>query len=116
MSEDDKSKKERRRFPRLSAPVYYRVAKSKDLRQRVSNISLGGVRIYSDERFEIDQNLELELYFPNGFYGKGFVRVVWIKELPPGSGAVYDVGLEFLHLPDEVVKELTVALKEKFSP
>ncbi len=115
MSDADKSKKERRRFPRLTPPVYYRVAKSEDLRQRVSNISLGGVRIYSDERFEIDQKLELELFFPNGFSGKGLARVVWIKELPPGSGAVYDVGLEFLELPEEAIKELMVAQKKKIS-
>jgi hypothetical protein len=41
---------------------------------------------------------------------------VWIKELPPGSGAVYDVGLEFLDLPDEAMRELLSALKEKTSP
>jgi c-di-GMP-binding flagellar brake protein YcgR len=116
MSESDKSNGERRRFPRLAAPVYYRVAKSEDLRQRVSNISVGGVRIYSDERYEIDQRLELELFFPNNISGKGIARVVWIKELPPGSGAVYDIGLEFLDLPDEAMRELLSALKEKTSP
>lgn len=116
MSESDKSDKERRRFPRLAAPVYYRVAKSDDLRQRVSNISVGGVRIYSDERYEIGQRLELELFFPNNVSGKGIARVVWIKELPPGSGAVYDVGLEFLDLPDIAIRELLAAFKEKNSP
>ncbi|MFQ6038850.1 MAG: PilZ domain-containing protein, partial [Candidatus Aminicenantales bacterium] len=78
------------------------------------NISIGGVRIYSDERLEEGQDLELELFFPNGFSGKGVARVIWIKELPPDSGALYDVGLEFLQLPDEAIKELVAALKTKF--
>jgi c-di-GMP-binding flagellar brake protein YcgR len=112
MSESDKSGEERRRFPRIAAPVYYRLAKSDDLRQRVSNISLGGVRLYSDERYEIGQTLDLELFFPNDVSGKVTAIVRWIKELPPGSGAVYDVGLEFLELPDDAVREQLAALKK----
>lgn len=111
--EEDGSHKDRRRFPRLSSQVYYRIGKSQSLRQRVSNISLGGVRIYNDERLDIGEEVELELHFPNGYSGKGSARVVWIKELPPDSGASYDVGLEFLEFPDEAIKELTDALKDK---
>jgi c-di-GMP-binding flagellar brake protein YcgR len=113
MSDSDKSDKERRRFPRLAAPVYYRVAKSDDLRQRVSDISVGGVRVYSDERYEVGQKLELELFFPNDVSGKSIARVVWIKELPPGSGAVYDVGLEFLEIPEKAIKEFLAVFKNK---
>lgn len=111
--EEDNSHKDRRRFPRLSSKVYYRIGKSQSLRQRVSNISLGGVRIYSDERFDIGEEVELELHFPNGFSCKGSARIVWIKELPPDSGASYDMGLEFLEFSEETIKELTEALKEK---
>ncbi|UCE40518.1 MAG: PilZ domain-containing protein [Candidatus Aminicenantes bacterium] len=110
---ENNSPKDRRRFPRVSSRVYYRIGKSQSLRQRVSNISLAGVRIYSDERLDAGEEVELELYFPNGFSGKGSARVVWIKELPPGSGTSYDVGLEFLNLSEEVVKELTEVLKDK---
>ena len=111
--EEDNSTKERRRFPRLSSHVYYRIGKSQSLRQRVSNISMGGVRIYSDQRLDVDEQVELELHFPNGFSGKGSARVVWIKELPPDSGASYDVGLEFVKLPHEAIEELKEALKQK---
>jgi len=111
--EEDNSQKDRRRFPRLPYKVYYRIGKSQSLRQRVSNISLGGVRVYSDTRWDIDEEVELELHFPNGFFGKGLARIVWIKELPPDSGASYDVGLEFLEFPEETIKELTEALKDK---
>lgn len=111
--EEDNSYKDRRQFPRLSSQVYYRVGKSQSLRQRVSNISLGGVRIYSDTRWDVNEEVELELHFPNGFSGKGSARVVWIKELPPDSGASYDVGLEFLEFPEEAIDELKEALKDK---
>lgn len=113
MADEDKEDKERRRFPRLSFPVYYRIARSQSLRQRVSNISLAGVRIYSDQRLDVDEEVDLELHFPNGFSGQGKARVVWIKDLPPESGANYDVGLEFVHLPEEAIKELLEALKDK---
>ena len=113
MIEGDNSYKDRRRFPRLPSQVYYRIGKSQSLRQRVSNISLGGIRIYSDERLDIGKEVELELHFPNGFFGKGSARVVWIKELPPDSGSSYDMGLEFLEFPDETIKKLTEALKDK---
>jgi c-di-GMP-binding flagellar brake protein YcgR len=108
----DNSEKERRRFPRLTHPVYYRLARSKELRQRVSNISAGGVRIYSDVRFEKNEQIELELFFPDGYSGKGTTRVVWVHSLPPGSGPLYDIGLEFLELPDEAIKRLIAAIKE----
>jgi Tfp pilus assembly protein PilZ len=111
MREEDNSYKDRREFPRLSGQVYYRIGKSQALRQRVSNISLGGLRIYSDTRWDIGEKVDLELHFPNGFSGQGKARVVWIKELPPASGSSYDVGLEFLDLPEGVRKELAEALK-----
>jgi Tfp pilus assembly protein PilZ len=113
MMEEDNSYKDRRRFPRLSSQVYFRIGKSQSLRPRVSNISLGGVRIYNDERFDVGEEVELELHFPNGFSGKGSARVVWIKELPPDSGASYDVGLEFTKFPEDAIHELMEVLKDK---
>ena len=109
--EEDKPGKERRRFPRLSSQVYCRIGRSQSLRQRVSNISLGGVRIYSDQRLDVGEEVELELHFPSGFSDIGRARVVWIKEMLPDSGASYDVGLEFLELPEDIIRELKETLK-----
>lgn len=113
MTESNKSKTERRRFPRVMAPVYYRVAKSSTLREQVSNISLGGVRIYSDERIDEGERLELEFFLPSGSSVEAIARVVWIKELPPKAGALYDVGLEFIDLSDEAVEVLKAVLEDK---
>ena len=112
MNEEDQSYKDRRKYPRLSSRVYYRLGKSQSLRQRVSNISLGGVRIYSDDRLDIDEEVDLELHFPSGYYGKGTARVRWVKALPPESGVSYDVGLEFIEFPDEAMEELKKVLEE----
>jgi c-di-GMP-binding flagellar brake protein YcgR len=80
-------------------------------KQRVSNLSLGGVRIYSDEHLEIGQELDLEFFLPNGTILGAKARVVWIKELPPGSQGVYDVGLEFVALSRKAREELSQVLE-----
>ena len=111
MREDDNSNKNRRQFSRYSPRVYYRVGKSQSLRQRVSDISIGGVRIYSDTRWDIGEEVALELFFPDGDSGEVKARVVWIKELAPDTGASYDVGLEFVDLPLAVTEWLREALE-----
>ena len=79
---------------------------------QASNISLAGVRIYSNKPFKKDQALEIELLLPNGTSLKAIVRVVWISALPPGSEALYDVGLEFLNIADDVIPKLQSVLEE----
>ncbi len=80
-------------------------------RQRVSNISRGGVRIYSDERLEVGQELNIEFFLPAGTSIEARARVIWFRELPPGEPGVFDVGLEFLALSKKARKELTTVLK-----
>jgi len=109
--ESSRQTKERRRFPRVMAPVLYRIHRKPAKRQRVSNLSLGGVRIHSDEYLDIGQELDLEFFLPNGSVLKAKAQVVWIKELPPGSKGVYDVGLEFAALPKKAKRELELVLK-----
>jgi c-di-GMP-binding flagellar brake protein YcgR len=106
-----KPEKERRRFPRVMAPVLCRIPRKPAKKQRVSNLSLGGVRIYSDERLDIGQELDLEFFLPHGSVLEARARVVWLKELPSESLGIYDVGLEFLALPQKARKELSLVLK-----
>jgi len=94
-------------------PVLYRIPRTPAKRQHVSNLSLGGVRIYSDERLNIGQELELEFFLPSEATIEARARVVWIKELPPGEQGVYDVGLEFLALSDKARKELSQVLEPR---
>jgi hypothetical protein len=99
-------------FPRVKAPVYYRSASILGPRRRVTNISVRGVRIYSDEPLREGRRLEVELFLPTGRTLVSTVRVVWVRTLPPGSPALYDVGVEFLDLPQEAAEALTDVLEQ----
>lgn len=98
------------------APVLWRetsqlTRRQRTERQRISNISLGGVRIYSDERLEVGQELDLEFFLPDGAAIKAKGRVIWFRELPPGAPGVFDVGLEFLALSKKARKALGSVVK-----
>ena len=97
---------ERRRFPRLKVPILFRTAKVEEKVSPTYNLGLGGVRIYSNRYLKKGKQLKIELCFPKGNSITAAVRVVWIKVLPPGSGAAFDLGLEFLDLPPEAIDEL----------
>ena len=112
MTTSQKSKFDRRRFPRVKAPVYYRPTGVFGTSNQASNISLAGVRIYSNKPFKKSQPLEIELLLPNGNSLKAIVRIVWISALPPGSEALYDVGLEFINIADDVIPKLQSVLEE----
>jgi len=97
----------------VMAPVYYRIARTLARKQRVSNLSSGGVRIYSDERLDIGQELDLEFFLPSGSIVEAKAKVVWIRELPPGSKGIYDVGMELIKLSGKARKELALVLRQK---
>jgi hypothetical protein len=89
-------KTERRRFPRLQAPVFCRPA---GLRFHNSgstvDIGLGGARVFADEPARPGTHFELELILPDGGTIVCQAVVAWIESLPPGSPALYDLGLQF---------------------
>jgi c-di-GMP-binding flagellar brake protein YcgR len=101
----------RRKYPRLKAPILYRAASFFSSRKPLMNISLGGIRVYSDEEIRIGKRLELELFLPDGALMVCTARVVWQKTLPKGAAAKYDIGLEFLELPPEALRRLEKVLE-----
>jgi c-di-GMP-binding flagellar brake protein YcgR len=107
----DNPKIERRRYPRVVAPVYYMTLNSLGPKRHVSNLSLGGVRIFSDDRLEIEGRLELEFFLPDGSTVKAMAKVVWIKDMPQGAEALYDVGMEFVELSKAAAEKLKTVLK-----
>lgn len=64
-------------------------------RRHPIDLSLGGVRIYSDQRFTKGELLTLELMSTDAPASTFTAEVVWIEDLPSGSPALYDVGLRF---------------------
>ena len=87
---------ERRQFRRLHVPVFCRAAGMEVMtRRHPIDLSLGGVRIYSDQRFAKGELLTLELMTVDAPVSTFTAEVVWIEELPSGSPALFDVGLRF---------------------
>lgn len=77
---------------------------------RTVNMSLGGARVFSDERLRIGTRLNIELLAGPDSIIKVLARVVWIDDLDAGSPARFDVGLEFLDVPNEMMSRLAVLL------
>ncbi len=74
-------------------------------RREPIDMSLGGVRIYSDEPFKVGEGLKLEMFItenPVTFTAE----VVWIKALGKGEPAKYDVGLKFTQLDGSMMRLL----------
>lgn len=102
----------RRKYPRYDSPVCYRSASLFSARKPLVNISLGGIRIYSDEEFKIGRRLELELILPDDTILTCTARVVWQSPLPGNSSAKYDTGLQFLEISAEHLQRLSEMIRE----
>lgn len=106
----------RRKFKRVQAPVYCRPVglafKFLHAKQQPIDISLGGLRIYSDEGIKQGAKLELELFLPDGSSVTCRVEVVWVDELPAGTPAKHDVGLKFIDIKPADLARLGEVLEE----
>lgn len=78
---------------------------------RTVNVSMGGARVFSDERMKVGSKLNLELMPDPETSVSVLARVAWIDELPEDSPAKYDVGLEFLDVPEEMISRLAAILQ-----
>jgi c-di-GMP-binding flagellar brake protein YcgR len=101
---------DRRHHRRLNAPVLWRVTGLRTVGTPV-DVSVGGIRMYSDDALEVGARLELELLVPGEDKVEAVVRVVWIETLPEGAPALYDVGFEFLTISEAAATHLQSLLK-----
>jgi hypothetical protein len=107
---------DRRRFPRLAAPLFARPARMRrvdkqwDQQQQVLDASLGGIRIYSDDRHEVNKTLDLELILRDGSSVLCTARVAWLHELPKGGVALFEVGLAFTDVKPDALALLKTVL------
>ncbi|MDB4985844.1 MAG: hypothetical protein JWN04_1022 [Myxococcaceae bacterium] len=90
---------DRRRFPRLNVPVYYRPARLFGPQKPAHDVSRGGIRVYTDDAPELGMRLEIELFMPEGDSLTIDVRVAWVRELH-GQEARFEAGLEFLAMDE----------------
>ncbi len=70
------------------------------------DISLGGLRIFSDEERKIGELLKLEFFLPDVPPVTYTAEVVWVDPLEDDAPAKFDVGLKFIQLGPEAIKVL----------
>ncbi len=113
MTGPKKDKSNRRRFPRLKAPVFCRSARFRTARRPVVDIGLGGLRVFSDETFEPGERLDVELFLPNAVTLRALMKVAWVAAQPSGAPASFDVGMELLDIKgDGDLDELDAVLTD----
>ena len=103
---------DRRRYPRIHASVLYRPAGLSLMhhRRNTQDISLGGMRIFSDEGLRIGSRLDLEIQVADGSSVRCWAEVVWLTSLMDGSPATFDVGLKFADMAPQDVQRLATVL------
>jgi hypothetical protein len=100
---------DRRKYRRLRAAVYCRPAGVKFLaRQREPvDVSMGGIRIYSDDQLRVGELLKMEFFLPDTPPVTYTAEVVWVEPLKAaGAPARFDVGLKFIQLEPDALELL----------
>jgi hypothetical protein len=109
---------ERRRFKRLNAPVFCRpLGRAMSASQEVEpfdvqDISLGGIRVFTDDRHSEGDHLELELWLQDGDGITLDTVVVWVEKLADDAPARFEVGLRFLDVAKKDLERLEGVLKD----
>ena len=106
------SHEDRRQYRRVQAPVFCRPTLKGGPRRQTVDISLGGLRIFSEEDVAKGTRFELELFLPDRSTVLCKVEVMWIERLPAGSPSNYDVGLKFTEVDPRDLEKLAVVLDE----
>ncbi len=103
----------RRRFLRVAASVYCRPARLRLHPVPVGDIGLGGMRVLTDELTAVGQILDIELLVGDKATAECTVSVAWGSDLPPGSPARFEVGLEFISVPPGFLHALTKIIHQE---
>jgi len=104
---------DRRRYPRVQADIVYRPAGAALFhhRRNTQDASLGGMRVFTDERFAVGDRLDLDVLLPDGVTVRCWAEVVWILDLDASAPAPFDVGLKFTDMDLDDIQRLAAVLK-----
>ncbi len=104
---------ERRNYSRVPAHVSVRPVSilARAVPRRVGDMSLGGLRCYSDEDFPKGKRIELELFFLDGRSAVVLAEVVWTETLPADAPARYDIGMRYLDCSAESLELIRQAVQ-----
>jgi hypothetical protein len=108
--EEHDPKTERRQYPRIRAPILWRPVGPLTSITPLIDISLGGLRVYSDEPYPTGEPMEIEVFLRDRRTVTALVEVAWCRELPEDSHAPYDIGLQFVDLSPEGFELLSTVL------
>jgi hypothetical protein len=105
---------ERRRYRRVQAPILVRPAGllAQVAARKVNDISLGGIRTYSDEAISKGRRLEIELLFRDGASSTVLVEVAWVETLGAGAPAKFEMGLRLVDARPADLERLASALQD----
>ncbi len=110
MTESSESEYKERQHPRVKANVQYRPTQLIGQKHLVPNISLGGMRIFSNTHFKKGETVNIELSFPDGRRTIVLAKVAWVESYPKDSDSVYEFGLKFIHVPPQSIDVLKLEL------
>jgi hypothetical protein len=110
MTGSSESEYKKRQHPRVKANVQYRPTKLIGRKHLAPNISLGGMRIFSNTHFKKGETVNIELSFPDGQRTVVLAKVAWLDSYPKDSDSVYEFGLEFIHVPPQSLDMLKLEL------
>jgi hypothetical protein len=79
-------------------------------RRNTQDISLGGMRVYSDEDYPVGSRLDLDVLIADEAPVRCWATVVWRTELEAGGPAKFDVGLKFTDLAPSDIQRLAGVL------
>jgi hypothetical protein len=98
----------RRKYKRIPAPIHCRPAGEDFFAQHLEpvDISLGGLRTYSDEEYRVGAFVRLDIFVSGVVPVTLSAEVMWIKTLGKGAPARFDVGLAFVDLGPDVLDVL----------
>jgi c-di-GMP-binding flagellar brake protein YcgR len=105
------ARRDRRKYPRVGAPVFYRPAGLGFLHHRFNtkDISLGGMRVFSDEILGTGSRLELDIVLPDDSVVRCWATVVWTEELA-GAEARFEIGLRFTDMAEPDIQRIASVL------
>ena len=79
-------------------------------RRNARNVSLGGMRVYSDEELTLGSRLDLDVLLADQPPVRVWASVVWIVKLNSSAPARFDVGLRFTDLEPDDMRRLAAVL------
>lgn len=79
-------------------------------KRNTQDISLAGMRVFTDERFALGDRLDLDVLLPDGVSVRCWAMVVWLAELGPEAPAKFDVGLKFTDMAGSDIQRLAAVL------